>query len=99
MQGSTALKEDALGQPEQDQGQRSRRSLNEQYPVADRRRAIEAGNNYTQQKKYLDLKGEGDVRLNQSPNKARGKKAIIESLIAGKHGGIGGSFRRISESP
>src|ERR1700748_3988437 len=85
------------GEPDQDQRQYRRRRLDEQNFPADGNRAIEPGHDHAAQEKYLDLEGKGRVRLEQGPNKTRGKEAVIEPLVGGEHRGGGGLLRGISE--
>lgn len=96
MQGSAA-RHKGLSGPQQDQGKNGRRRLNEQNPVADGRRAIEAGNDDAGEEKYLDLKREGGTWLQQAPNQPGGKEPVIESLIGRKHGRVRGFFRSVSK--
>src|SRR5579864_7476399 len=81
------------------QSQHCRDRLNEQYPTADGICAVDAGDDHTDQEEYLDLEPEGDVGLHQSPNQARGEKAVIKPLVRSEHGRVSCLFYRITENP
>src|ERR1700722_16269859 len=70
-----------LCQPEQKQRDGGGSSLDVQNPATDGCRAVDAGDDDTQQKERLDLESKAGIALNQTPNQPGGEKAVIEPLI------------------